>query len=173
MKNSPFYIGSILVFVILKWSFTIAETDHLKFLLKPVDWFVGMALNSNSVYDAQSGYFHEKLAIVIGKSCSGFNFWLIGFVLLNYLFIQHTSGTFQKVIALPKSLFLAYCLTVFANTSRILASIIIQAQTNKQFPNHQHLIHESIGIFTNLSLLILAYFLLTNFYLKKRHEKFA
>src|SRR5690606_40562495 len=76
-----------------------------------------------------------------------------------YLFIHDVSSfptrrssdlkSLQKILMLPTSLFVAYVLTIFVNTSRIFASILVQSQTKSVFFNHQHIIHEAIGITTD------------------------
>ncbi|BDD05167.1 exosortase K [Aureibacter tunicatorum] len=159
-KNIFFYFIIAIIFIILKLGYTQANNDNLVFLLKPTDKMVGILSSSTSIYHADQGYYHEKLNILIDKSCSGFNFWLISFLLFNYLSVKHFRHAFQKALSIPLSLFVAYLLTLFANTSRIYTSIIIHTQSVSLFPNHQQIIHECIGIITNLTFLIITYLLL-------------
>jgi exosortase K len=158
----------------MKFGFTLAENNDLTFLLKPTDKLVGLLTGSQSVYLPESGYFHEHLNVIIDKSCSGFNFWILCFLLFTYLTVKYFDRTISKILTIPTVLIGAYLMTIFVNTSRIIASIVVQTQTKNIFLNQQHIIHEAIGIITNLSFLILAYRLIEKILINKRHNaKFA
>lgn len=170
MRNSSnlfYYLSAAALFIVLKFAFTIASVDDLLFLLKPTNSFVALLADSPSVYLDNRGYFHQSLNIVIDKSCAGFNFWLLSFLVFVYLFLNHISRAWHKFFVLPTALFLGYLLTIFVNSSRIYASIIIQNQT-KFIQINQDYLHEAIGIITNLSFLILAYYLTEKFLIYKQ-----
>lgn len=169
-KNIPYYLIAIALFIVLKFGYTFADNNDLLFLLKPINQFVGLLSGSSSVYFLQTGYYHEKLHILIDKSCSGFNFWILGFLIFSYLGIKYSERIFQKLLAIPLALLGAYLLTIFVNSSRIFASIIVQHHTQNIFINQQYIVHEAIGVITNLSFLILAYVLCEKFLIHKRHN---
>lgn len=168
-RNLPYYFAAGGVFVLLKFAFRYADTADLVFLLKPVDSLVGLLAGSYSIPHAEGGYFHESLNIIIDKSCSGFNFWVLSFLLFTYLALKYFDRTLSKILTIPASLAVAYLLTVFVNTSRIFASIVVQRQTQSLLASHQRLIHEAIGIITYLSFLVLAYILIEKL-LKNRQQ---
>ena len=170
-KNLPYYLLALGLFLSLKFCFTIADNNTLTFLLYPTDKLVSLITGSQSVYFPDNGYYHEKLNIVIDKSCSGFNFWVLGFLVFAYLGLQYFDKHVHKMLTLPTALTFAYLLTIFANTSRIFASIVVQHQTAKIFSGKQYLIHEAVGIITYLSFLILAYYLIEKFLTHRRHAK--
>jgi exosortase K len=173
-KNIPYYLTTVGLFILMKFGFTIAGNNDLTFLLKPTEKLIGLLTGSQSVYLSESGYFHEHLNIIIDKSCSGFNFWILCFLLFTYLTVRHFDKSIHKFLTIPTALFGAYVLTIFVNTSRIFVSIVVQSQTKSIFLNHQDIIHEAIGITTNLTFLILAYVLIENFLNHKRYNaKFA
>ena len=155
--------------ILLKYLFTMAENDSLFFLLNPTNKFIEILTNSESIYLASCGYYHEQLNIIIDKSCSGYNFWLICFVMLTYLFLKYSDKNMRKLLSIPIALSFSYFLTIFVNTSRIFASIIIQKQTKSIQENWQPIIHESIGIITNLTFLIITYYI-TEKYIKHRQQ---
>jgi len=163
------------LFILLKFGFTLADNNNLTFLLKPTDKLVGLLTGSQSVYLADSGYFHERLNIIIDKSCSGFNFWILCFLLVTYLTVKHFDKSIHKFLMIPTALFVSYLLTLCVNASRIFASIVVQIQADKFLPERPHLIlHEIVGITTNLIFLILAYVLIERFLIHKRYNaKFA
>ncbi len=159
------------IFFTLKFGYTQAENDDLTFLLKPTDKFVGFLTGSNSVYEIDKGYFHNQLNIYIDKSCSGFNFWILSFLMLAFLGLKNLDSEIKKVLTIPLALVAGYLLTIFVNTSRIFASIIIQNQKINIFEIQPHIIHEAIGIITNLSFLILAYYITNRILIKKIHHE--
>ena len=143
----------------LKFGFRFAENDSLIFLLKPTKKFIELLTGSNSIYISDKGYYFSQLNFLIDKSCAGFNFWVLSFLMLTFLGLNNLNNHFKKMLTIPLALTGAYFFTIFANVSRIFASIVIQNQTNSYFESQQHLIHESIGIITYLSFLIFMYFL--------------
>jgi len=172
-KNIQYYLTAAGLFILLKLGFTFAGNDNLIFLLKPTDKLVGLLTDSQSIYLSGNGYYHDKLNILIEKSCSGFNFWILCFFVFTYLGLKYFDKPLHKILTLPAALISAYLLTIFTNTSRIFASIVVQNQAINILPNRQYLVHEAVGIITNLLFLILAYYLIEKFLkYRKNHEKF-
>jgi len=169
----PYYLTAIGLFVLLKVGFTFADNNDLTFLLKPTDKFVGLLTGSQSVFIAEEGFFHEKMNIVIDKSCSGFNFWILCFLVFSYLGLKYFDKHLHKILTIPTALLCAYLLTIFANVSRIFASIVVQNQTANIFPNQQYIIHEAVGIITYFSFLVLVYYLIEKFLKYKKYAKLA
>jgi exosortase K len=137
--------------------------------LKPTDKLVGLLIGSQSVYLADGGFFHEKINIVIEKSCSGFNFWVVCFLAFAYLGLKYFDRHLHKTLTIPTALFCAYLLAILANASRIVASIVVRNQTIGIFPDNQPLIHEIVGIATYFTFLVEVYFLIEKFLKHKNH----
>ncbi len=155
-----YYLLTAIIFITLKFTYTVANSNHLNFLLKPTNKLIEFLTGSNSIYFIDKGYYYESLNIMIDKSCSGFNFLLLSFALFMYLIVKSSDKHLYNIIGFPIALAVAYLLTIFVNASRIFASIVIQSHTDTIFYNQKHLIHEAIGITTNLTFLILAYCLI-------------
>lgn len=166
-KNLPYYLTAFGIFILLKFGFTLTDTEDLAFLLKPTDKLVGLLTGSHAVYNPANGYYHANINVLIDKSCSGFNFWILSFLIFTYLTIKYVDTTLVKIISFPVTLVGSYLLTIVVNTSRIFTSIVIQNQT-KNMVEQQHFIHEGIGIITNLSFLVLCYVLTEKYFTKKR-----
>ena len=167
-RNIPYYLTTIVLFILLKFSYTLSDNDNLIFLLKPTAKIVGLLTGSHSVYFFDKGYYHASLNILIEKSCSGSNFMLLCFCMLTFLFLKYADKTFFKSLTIPASLVISYLLTIFVNASRIFVSIIMQQQVNNFLPRSPHLIlHEIVGVITNLTFLILIYILLEKFLTNK------
>jgi len=172
-RNIPYYLAAVVLFVLLKVGYTFADNNDLIFLLKPTDKIIGLLIGSQSVYIVDYGFFHEKMNIVIEKSCSGFNFWILSFLVFAYLGFKYFDKRSHKILTIPTALLGAYLLTVFANASRIVASIIVQNQTSNFFPNQQYIVHEAVGITTYFSFLVLVYILIENLLKHKNYAKLA
>jgi len=167
-KNIPFYLTTIGIFILLKFGYTLADNDNLIFLLKPTDKIVGLLTGSHSVYFSDKGYYHNSLNILIEKSCSGFNFMLLCFCMLAFLFLKHTDKAIFKSLTIPFALITSYLLTIFVNASRIFVSIIMQQQANNILSDRPHLIlHEIVGVITNLTFLIIIYIVSEKFLTNK------
>jgi exosortase K len=167
-KNTPYYLITIGIFILLKFAFTLAVNDQLIFLLKPTDKIVELLTGSHAMYFSEKGYYHDSLNILIEKSCSGFNFMLLCFCMLTFLLLKHTEKPTHKLIIIPISLLLSYLLTIFVNASRIFVSIIVQHQASRFLTDRPHLIiHEIVGIITNLMFLIIIYYLSEKFLTNK------
>ncbi len=168
-KNIPYYLVAIGLFILLKVGFSFADNNAL--ILNPTDKLVGFVNGSQSVYLADLGFYHEKMNIVIEKSCSGFNFLILSFLLFVYLGLKYLDKRSHKNLAIPVALLCAYCFTVFVNASRIIASIVVRNQTVGIFPEKQSLIHEIVGITTNFSFLVVAYYLSEKFLIHRKYAK--
>ncbi len=171
-KNIPYYAVAMLVFVILKYYFSQAITSDLLFLLKPVNTLVEILTGSHGEYFGESGFYHQQYQIFIEKSCAGFNFLLICFLMLSILFIRHSVTPLRKTLSLAAALIASYFITIMVNGSRIYVSIILQSQPFIPIAGHQKTVHEIIGIITNLLFLITIY-IITDKLLQNKvaHEK--
>ena len=153
-----YFLSAVVIFVLLKVSFRYADNNDLMFLLHPTDKLVGLLFGLQSKFIHDYGFFYEKMNIVIDKSCSGFNFWILCFLIFAYLGIKYFDKHLQKFLTIPTALFSAYLLTILANTSRISASIIVLNQTSHFFPEQEPIIHQAVGIITFFTFLVLAYY---------------
>ncbi len=165
--NIPYYVILIIIFILLKFIYTSLETNDLLFLLKPTSQVIEMLTNSDSQFISEEGYFNQKLNILINKSCSGVNFWLLCFVMLSFLAIKYYKKRSIKLISIPVILFASYLLTIFVNSSRILFSIFIHKLKIPIIEHQKDWTHQAEGTFVYLSFLIIFY-LTFEFYLIKK-----
>ena len=172
-KNIPYYVTAIALFILLKLGFTHANTDDLLFLLAPTAKLVELLTGSQAIYMTGNGYYFENLNIIIEKSCSGFNFGILCFILFTYLVLKYFNKQSHKIGTFSMALICAYLLAIFSNTSRIIASVVVRNQTINFLHNQQYILHEAVGIITNLSFLILAYYLIDKFLKQKYHAKYT
>ncbi len=165
-NNIPYYLAGLTLFILLKFGFTYADNDALLFLLKPTNGIISLTNNSSAVYSNEMGFHHERLNIVIDRSCSGFNFWILSFVLFLFTSLKELKTKGAKTLAFPITLAGAYFITIMVNSSRILTSMLM----NDLIGNQYDWMHQAQGAFIYLSFLILCYLLL-NYSLKRFYNK--
>lgn len=155
-KNTPYYVFTIAVFLVCKAWFMQAETIDLRILLLPTTTMIEWMTSTQSVFMGQMGYFFESLNIYIERSCSGFNFWMLCFVMFAVTTVRYVPRHWMKVLAIPTALVLAFFATLFVNTSRIMVSMFLQQALQYHSPG----LHQVQGIFIYFSFLLGAYLLL-------------
>lgn len=156
-----FYLIGIVLFLCFKFAYTAMDAGSLSFILGPTDYFVSILLDSNALYIPNVGYYHPELNITVEKSCSGFNFLLLSFLITYCVSVSHLRDSKLKWSVLPLSLLFGWMLTIFVNTSRITSSIFISRYivVSKQY---QALLHQTEGTFIYLFFLILSYRLINH-----------
>lgn len=157
-QNFFYYFFLAVMFLLLKILYKQTETSDLKLLLEPTSKSIGFLTGRTYYFTSTKGYFFEELNVTINKSCSGFNFFILSFVLFSTLAISYLKNNIQKVSSIILSLLVAYSLCILANTSRIYSSIILQEKLQHLTSLDASILHESIGIINNLTFLIVAYY---------------
>lgn len=156
----------------MKVLYTQTSSDDLIFLLYPTDQLVCILKGSHSSYIPNSGYFHIDLNILIEKSCAGFNFFILFFLISYITCLKHISHSNRRWSLLPICLLISYLLTIAVNASRIITAIALKSKFNFIEISSSHQIQ---GTFIYLFFLLLFYSIL-KYYLNKRvlkNEKFA
>lgn len=169
-KNIPYYIIAFILFIVLKVGFRYVSTEDLDFLLHPTNKMISLLTGLQATYGQDSGYFYEQLNIIIDKSCSGYNFWLLSFIMFTILLLKHTTTRFQKINTLWISIIGAYLFTIGVNSARIFTSIIIQRQDISILHIDPSITHQVIGITTNLTFLVLTYLLIERILTHKKSD---
>lgn len=173
-KNIPFYAIAVALFLFFKLLYMNANAEDLLFLLSPTNMFVSMLSNSTGVFIENSGFYHQDLNILIEKSCSGFNFFILSFIISYILSLQYAKNWAPKLILLPISLLISWLLTIGVNVARITSAILFHAHLPVNSAK-SITIHEMQGTFIYLFFLLLFYkilkYTLTKYY--TRYEKFA
>ncbi|MNK98275.1 Transmembrane exosortase [compost metagenome] len=173
-KNGFYYALGLLFFVALKIAYTQMDANDLIFILRPTDQIISFLTNSKGIFLTGAGYFHEDLNILIEKSCSGFNFFSLSFLIGYFVSVNHFHHKKHKWLALALSLLAAWMLTLFVNASRIIVAIFLK-KLAIPLPGADKWLHQAEGTFVYLFFLILFYktlnYLLTQYFPK--NEKFA
>lgn len=168
-KNIFFYASAIIIFVLLKFWYSNSNNEDVLFLLKPINQLVNLATGSDSFFKAKVGYINENLNIIINKTCSGFNFMMIVFLMLSFLMTKHFSQSKIMIFILPIALVFSYGFTILVNVSRILLQVVM----NGIYKAKSIYVHQVEGTFMYLSCLMLLYLGVDYFLKNRKNEKFA
>ena len=161
-QDYKFLIIAVMLFLNLKYVFTFFDNDDMLFILKPVNILFSLFTGHIAEYSSETGYFYDKLNIIIDKSCSGYNFMLLTFVLVYTGILKYISSDRTKYLSLPVVMIIAYIYTIIVDISRIIISYLIQ----RKMAFHNEWMHEVTGIFVYLFALISIY-LLVQYLMKK------
>jgi len=152
-ENIPYYILLTIAFITSKILYRSADIESINWLLKPINSLFTSFTNSRWVFIPESGYYHEDLNILINKSCSGANFFILTFSMLVIILIHKFERHLSKILFILFSLGISFVFTIFVNTSRI----IILTQINALKLDRFHWSHEAVGSFIYLLFLIVLY----------------
>lgn len=174
MKTNNFLSGAwgysalaIALFLLLKGAYSFAQVEHLHFLLYPTSQSVAAFTGTSDSFLAGEGYYNASLNILINKSCSGFNFWAISFLMAYHLLKKEGFSSLRNLLAIPIGLILTYLFTILVNTTRILFSIFLHAEHSPLFTVNPSWSHQAEGSFIYLSYLIIAYLSIEYFQTQK------
>ncbi|WP_425567980.1 exosortase K [Postechiella marina] len=170
-KNTVCHLFALTFFIGSKFAYSLANNNMISFLTKPTNAIISFITNNASSYSPKTGFYYSNLNIVIDKSCSGFNFWMLLFLLLFFSTLKFIKTYKNKLLLFLATLLISYLLTLFTNTSRILVSLFITQNTSL----HYSWLHQAEGVFIYLSFLIVFYLSLNYLQNKftNKHEKLA
>ena len=161
-NRTKFFILLALLFVGMKFIYTKLTVDELAFILAPVHLIVELVTGTNGTFVPGQGYLFSSLNIVIDRSCSGFNLWIISFVVIGFLAIKHGLTNSHRLLGILGAIGGSLVFTIAVNSARILLLIKLGDLAQIAW------LHEGVGVLINLTFLILIYILLTK---KITHEK--
>lgn len=112
---------------------------------------------------------HPTIDVAITEACSGYDFFSLLLALLIGLAVFQRAAPLSSTKQLVRDVMLifpaVYGLTLFGNTSRIVCAVQIRATTADAIPaSFDAVIHQSIGVIVFVTLLALAWSVLTKFY---------
>ena len=168
-KNIPYYLAAFILFVGFKFVYIKLHVEDLLFLLAPIQFLTGLFTGSTSFYNPEVGYVFSDLGISITKECSGFQFWMLTFLIFSCVSINHVSKGFRKSAVIFAALLVSYVLTLVANTSRIIISIFSKSMFIT-LGFDEIVAHEVLGTVIHLIFLV-SFYLLAHYLLTKNNFK--
>ena len=167
--NYIYYIAIAGIFFILKTWYTQTTTDSLYYLLKSINGIFEIFNGSKAIYIKTKGFYHEQLDILIDKSCAGFNFFLICFLMISFLIVENRKSHVQKIVCIGVSFICTLFITIITNVYRIIVLVSLESKINSFFPFIKNMSHQLIGITINLFFLMIIYLLIHSYLNKKKY----
>jgi exosortase K len=144
---------------------------RLRFFCEPAARAAAVFLQSPVAVESGSiSLAHPTIDVAITEACSGYDFFSLLIALLIGLAVFQQAVSKWLLLRDVLLIFLVvYGLTFFGNTSRIVCAVQIRATTAEVIPaSFDAIIHQSIGVIVFVTLLALAWFLLTKFYERRK-----
>jgi exosortase K len=119
-------IAVLLCALALKYFYSTAGPDQLRWILGPVTWLTSLLSGRSFSFESHAGYMSSDHTFLIAASCAGVNFLITAFLLLalKTLWTERNAGPSWRFI--PISALIAYISTLAANTVRICIALELQ-----------------------------------------------
>ncbi len=123
LQNGIFYILALVIALGLKHHYSLAGSDDLVWILRPIAGLVEHISGIQFESEANTGFVSRRYGIIIAPSCAGINFLIMAFCMAVVSSIHVIKHCGSKLLWLAASLVCAYILAVAVNTLRIIAAI--------------------------------------------------
>ena len=123
LQNGIFYILALVIALGLKHHYSLAGSDDLVWILRPIAGLVEHISGIQFESEANTGFISRGYGIIIAPSCAGINFLIMAFCMAVFSSIHVIKHCGSKLLWLAASLVCAYLLAVAVNTLRIIAAI--------------------------------------------------
>ncbi len=170
-KGSPFasnifiYILTILIAVALKLFFRVADHGDLIWVLSPTTKIVESFTGVRFLFDPLKGYTAVNDLLVIGKECSGVNFFVISFCMTVFAFMRYIRT--RKFAALVGFFTATWFVTFSVNASRIIIAIALRDLNNAGTLPAISWMHQAEGTIVYFSFLVLYYLSIRSILLRR------
>lgn len=161
MQNWIFYLLGIIIIFGVKIFYSAADSNGLKWILRPTAWWVRTLSGISFEYDPYLGYVNHSLRFIIAPSCSGTQFMVITITTLIFSFVHRMETKIRGFCWIVISLVSSYLFTIFVNSLRIVLSIYLPLYLQKSDIYSGWMtparLHTSIGIIIYFSSLCIIY----------------
>ncbi len=165
----------------LKLFYPAASTEDLKLFVQPTAAIISIVNHQAFTY-TQAGFYFPEVNVLIDKSCSGFNFFIIALCVFasivpyNYLTKRQCavmmSSLMMSSLMMSSLIVITYAVTICVNTSRIvIAMFMLKLEPSMPWIT-QPWVHEAEGALVYLFALLGAYLIVTH-YLNKFNLLYA
>jgi len=155
-KWSAQLITVLLCALALKYYYSTAGPDQLRWILGPVAWFTSILSGRSFSFEAHAGYMSSDNTFLIAASCAGVNFLLTSFLMLTLKRLWYRRNQAEGWRFIPLTALMAYGATLVANTVRICIALELQQhplQIDWLSPNQIHRLEGIVVYFGFLFLL--------------------
>ena len=110
----------------LKYFYSTASPDELRWILWPTTRLVELLSGRSFEFESHAGYMSSDNRFLIAASCAGVNFLLASFLMLTLRKLWLERSKSAKWFIIPLSAAIAYVFTIIANTVRICIALEMQ-----------------------------------------------
>jgi exosortase K len=162
---------TIVMALALKLWYPSANTEDLKIFVQPTAEIVSIT-NNESFITNSNGFYFPALNVLIDKSCSGFNFFIIALCVFASIAPYHSLSKRHCILLMGLLVVVTYVITICVNASRIVIAIfLLKLQSSMPWVT-QPWVHEAEGALVYLFALLGVYLLIT-YYLNKFNLHYA
>lgn len=148
----------LLIAVALKYFYSAASVNQLRWILAPVTLAVQFISGRQFTFEPYAGYIDSNHMFVIAASCAGVNFLITSFLMLALGKLWRDRSQNIKWRFLPIAAAVAYVATLVANTVRITTAMQLRGvMVGSSLTAGQ--LHRLEGIFVYFGFLLLLYLL--------------
>lgn len=159
--NAASYAMGLFMAVALKYHYSVAGSEGLRWVLCPTSWLVQWLAGIPLEWEEHTGFVGRLHGIIIAPSCGGVNFMIITFSSLFFTTGHLMPNGKWKIRWFGISLMLAYILTLGVNALRITAAVFLyQADIYGGWITPER-VHRIEGTLIYFSCLLLAHLVVT------------
>src|SRR6185295_15679806 len=163
MKRKLIWSAQLVVVVLcalaLKLYYSTATPNELRWILAPTTFLVELLSNRSFTFESYTGYMSSDHRFVIAVSCAGVNFLLTAFLMLGLRRLWRERFQALSWRFVPVTVFMAYVMTVIANTVRICVALEIQRHSIEVNGLSGNQLHRVEGIVVYFGFLLLLFVL--------------
>ena len=157
----------------LKWFYSIAPVDHLRWILWPTTKLVELVTGAQFAFESRAGYMNSEHTFLIAASCAGVNFLITAFVMLGLRKLWKDRNEKTRWRFIPIAAVLAFVTTMVTNTVRIsLALQMLGPEKSNRWLSAGEL-HRLEGIVIYFGFLLLLFLSVEEFDRRNQRESSA
>jgi len=165
LSNEPLFFRSLnihdillyslvlLVAFLLKWHYSVAGSDALRWILLPTATLAEYLTGFHFTYEYGVGYISTAAHLIIAPACAGVNFLIITFCMITFSQLHRFKTPIPKYRCVMLYLGAAYLYTIAINAIRIVTGIYLNRSTYLDTwftPKQAHKIEGVVIFFTAL-----------------------
>jgi exosortase K len=148
-------LPALLLAWLLKWHYSQATADDLRWILAPTSWLTGLVLRSELAFYPGEGYLSRELSVLVSPACAGVNFAIVAFLSLTFGFQRRFVDLRQRLLWLGAAAVVAYVVTIGVNTARISLSVALAHLAAQHLGLTFQSVHRLLGIVVYVTGLLL------------------
>ena len=156
-KWSTQFVTVLLCALGLKFFYSSASPDELRWILAPTTWLVELLSGREFSFESHAGYMSSDHSFLIAASCAGVNFLITAFLMLTLrkLWLDRSLSINWWFITVSAAV--AYLTTLVANAVRIYVALQLQAMNQDSSWLNPNQIHRAEGILVYFGFLLLLF----------------